>query len=66
MASVLVTVALGLWFFHDSGYGRDTSYLFAGMLPVATMVAASAVTLIAVSLATKPPSGRTIRKFFPE
>lgn len=64
MASVIVTVALGLWFFRDSGYGSNGSYLFAGMLPAATMVAASTATLVVVSLVTRPPSRATIRKFF--
>ncbi len=65
MACVAVTVVLGLWFFRDSGYGSDSSYLFAGMLPVVALVAASSAALIAVSLLTKPPSNRTVRKFFP-
>lgn len=65
IASVVVTVVLGLLFFRDSGYGSASSYLFAGMLPVATMVMASSIALVVVSLATKPPSDRTIEKFFP-
>ena len=39
-------------------------YLIWGMMPVAFMVAASAVTLIVVSLATKPLPGSTIDRYF--
>ena len=64
VASVATTVALGLAFFVDSGFGAESPYLFLGMLPAATMVAASTAVLVAVSLATAPPSHGTIRKFF--
>lgn len=64
IASAAVTVVLGLLFFRESGYGSDSSYLFAGMLPVAPMVVASSLAMIGVSLATKPPSTSTIGKFF--
>lgn len=65
IACVIVSVALGWLFFRDSGYGSDASYLFLGMLPVATMVAASTAALVIVSLLTKPPPDTTLRKFFP-
>ncbi len=66
IASVAVTVGLGLAFFRASGYGSDPSYLFLGMLPSATMVATSAATLVLVSLQTKPPSRATLGRFFPD
>ena len=65
LASLTVTVVLGWLFFRASGYGDDPSYLFMGMLPAATMVAASTATLIVVSLLTSPPSRQTVDKFFP-
>ncbi len=65
IACVLVSVVLGWLFFRDSGYGSDPSYLFLGMLPVATMLAASTAALVAVSLVTRPPPDATLRKFFP-
>lgn len=65
MASVLATLIFGWAFFHDSGYGSDPGYLFLEMLPAATLVAISTVTLIGVSLLTKPPSPETLSKFFP-
>lgn len=64
-ASVIVTVAVGGLFFRASGYGSDPSTLFMGMLPVATMVAASTIALVGVSLLTQPPSRRTLEAFFP-
>ena len=63
-AAVLATVAVGLAFFRDGGYGSDPGYLFLGMLPVVPMVAASILALVGVSLATVPPSERTLAKFF--
>jgi solute:Na+ symporter, SSS family len=37
-----------------------------GMMPVALIFAASVLTLVVVSLMTRPPSRATINKFFPE
>lgn len=65
IASVAVTVVLGALFFRASNFGGNPSYLFLGMLPAATMVAASTATLIVVSLLTEPPSRRTLERFFP-
>jgi SSS family solute:Na+ symporter len=39
--------------------------LIAGMMPVTLIVAASAITLVVVSLLTPKPSEVTLRKFFP-
>jgi SSS family solute:Na+ symporter len=63
-ASVLTTLGVGGWLFHESEYGAHAEYLFLGMEPVATMVVCSAVALVAVSLITKPPAETTLRKFF--
>ncbi len=65
IASVLATVVCGWAFFRDSGYGSNPGYLFLDMLPAATMVAISTVTLIGVSLLTRPPSPAALTKFFP-
>jgi solute:Na+ symporter, SSS family len=64
IASVLVTAAVWLWLFHQSGYGADPAYSFLGMMPVATVFACSVVTLVGVSLLTPSPSQKTLRKFF--
>ena len=65
IASVVATVTLGWYFFRDSGYGSTPSYLFLDMLPVVTMVAVSTAALVVVSLVTRPPTARTLGKFFP-
>ncbi len=62
-ASVLTTAAVWLWLFSKSGYGANREFLFMGIMPVATMVAASTLALVLVSLVTKPPSAATVRKF---
>jgi SSS family solute:Na+ symporter len=64
IGSVLVTAAVWLWLFHESGYGADADYTFLGMMPVATVFGCAAATLIAVSLLTPAPSEKTLRKFF--
>ncbi len=64
IAAVLATVAVGLALFREGSYGSDPGYLFMGMLPVVPMLAASTLALVGVSLATQPPSARTLEKFF--
>ena len=66
IASIAVTAAVWTALFRASGYGADPGYLFAGMMPAATVFAASTAALIAVSLATKPPSQAAVAKFFPQ
>ncbi|MBI1353350.1 MAG: sodium:solute symporter family protein [Acidobacteria bacterium] len=66
MASVVVTGAVWFALFRASGYGAEPHYEFLGMMPVASIVAAGALSVIAVSLATKPPGEATLRKFFPQ
>ncbi len=65
IAATVTTVLTGGWFFHASGYGSDPSPLFLGMLPAAAMVAASTAALVVVSLLTRPPSERTLERYFP-
>lgn len=69
IASLLVTTIVWLILFY-----RDVSptmerpsgeeFLIAGMMPVTVIFAASAVTLVLVSLLTRPPSAETIKRFF--
>jgi SSS family solute:Na+ symporter len=63
-ASILVTGLLWAYFFWDSDFAANDKYTVFGMLPVGAMFVASAVTLVAVSLVSKPPSNATLRRFF--
>ncbi|MCO6437778.1 MAG: sodium:solute symporter family protein [Phycisphaerae bacterium] len=63
-ACVLTAAATWIWLFAESGFAGDDNYLFLGMMPAATMVAASTLALVVVSLLTRPPSAATIEKFF--
>ncbi len=65
IASIVVTATVWLLLFRAGEYGANPSYLFAGVMPVATIFAASAVTLGLVSLLTKAPSAARVAKFFP-
>jgi SSS family solute:Na+ symporter len=66
IASVAVMAVSWSLLFRASHYGADGSYLFLGVLPVATVFAVSFVTLMGVSLVTKAPTEATLRKFFPD
>ncbi len=63
-ASILAVAGSWLWLFRESGYGANRDFLFWGMMPVATICAASALALVVVSLMTTPPSRKTVEKFF--
>ena len=65
IASVIVTAVVWLLLFREGGYGAERKFLFLGMMPVATIFVSSLVTLIGVSLLTKPPSEATLNKFLP-
>ncbi len=64
-----VAVAAVVWFilFARAGFGtsKEESLVF-GMMPVATIIICSALTLVVVSLLTPPPSEKTLLKFFPD
>ncbi|MCR9246910.1 MAG: sodium:solute symporter family protein [bacterium] len=47
-----------------SGEAGGEDYLVFGMMPVAVMFAASATTLVVVSLLTRPPSQTVVERFF--
>ena len=65
LISVGLTTAVGLGLFIASDYGSNRYFLPGGMLPVATMIATCAVSLVVISLLTRPPSDATLAKFFP-
>jgi len=61
--SVLATVVAWFLFFRASGYGGEYT-VWGGVMPAAICFAVAAVTIIVVSLATRPPSEATLVKFF--
>ncbi|MCG8407450.1 MAG: sodium:solute symporter family protein [Phycisphaerales bacterium] len=63
-ASILTTAAVWVWLFAKSGYGANREFLYHDMMPVATIITASTVALVVVSLMTRPPSPKTVEKFF--
>jgi SSS family solute:Na+ symporter len=63
-ASVLTTAVVWIWLFAKADFGANRSFLFMGMMPVATIFVASTLALVVVSLITAPPSAATIEKFF--
>lgn len=65
IASVVTAAAVWLKLFHNANWGADRTYLFLGMMPVATVFAASAAALIFVSLVTRPPSREAVERYFP-
>jgi len=72
ITAVLVTTAVWGYFFRQSGYGGEM-LLFEdwfdgkdGIMPVAVITLACAVSLMIVSLVTKPPDAQTVGRFFPE
>ena len=71
IASVIVAGITWCVLFYDgllaptlAGERLSGDYLIWGMMPVAFMVAATAVTLIVVSLVTKPLPGSTVDRYF--
>jgi SSS family solute:Na+ symporter len=65
VASIVAAAIAWVLLFRESGWGENQDYLFLGMMPVVIVFAASAVALVAVSLATTPPSPEVIERFFP-
>jgi solute:Na+ symporter, SSS family len=66
-AYVAVVATAAVWFglFAASNYGVDRKFLLGGMLPVATVFATCGISVVVVSLFTRPPSRETLAKFFP-
>lgn len=68
ISSVLTAAGLWLYFFWQADFGTNHHVKFAAfgkpVLPVLMMFAGSLVSLVVVSLLTKPPSEKTLAKFF--
>jgi solute:Na+ symporter, SSS family len=65
IAAIIATIAVWFALFAASDYAANRKFLVAGMLPVTAMLATCTVTLVAVSLLTKPPAATTLARFFP-
>ncbi|MBK8267712.1 MAG: sodium:solute symporter family protein [Planctomycetes bacterium] len=63
-ACIITAAAVGLYFFSKSDLKSKGEFLVAGMMPVTFVIAASTAALVIVSLATTPPSEKTVKKFF--
>jgi SSS family solute:Na+ symporter len=64
IASIAATMATWLALFARWFTSKGESYLFLDMLPAATIVFVSAVTLVVVSLVTRPPAAEVVDRFF--
>jgi SSS family solute:Na+ symporter len=64
-ASILSVVTLWIYFFTRSRDVADYTVGGTGILPVAVMLAASAIAMIVGSLLTRPPGREVVQKFFP-
>lgn len=62
-ASIGIAVITWLKFFVDSGFGGEYA-IGPGILPAAICVLSSSLTLVIVSLFTKPPDAQTLSRFF--
>ena len=65
IASVVTAAIVWLVLFHAAEWGANRTYLFLGMMPVATVFACASVALVAVSLVTKTPSQEVLDRYFP-
>jgi len=65
IASVATAAVVWLVLFNAADWGANRTYLFLGMMPVATVFAASTLALVGVSLLTKPPSQEVLDRYFP-
>jgi len=71
-ASILTTIVTWLYFFAASGFGANSQYTFDltlggevyEFMPVAPIFFSSLIALVTVSLVTRPPSEKTLAKFF--
>ncbi len=64
IGSVILTIIAWFYFFQRSGYGKSEG-LVAEMMPVTFIFAVSAISLVVISLMTKPMPDDVIKKFFP-
>ena len=63
-AAIISVIVLWLYFFLRNWQAPRYSVGGTGVMPVAVLIAVSAITLVVVSLFTKPPSSQTLEKFF--
>lgn len=63
IASILAATVTWFYYFQKAGYGGEF-FIGPGIVPAAICFAAAAITMLVVSLATKPPSQETLNKFF--
>jgi SSS family solute:Na+ symporter len=63
--AIAVTGVAWIAMFVAADFGANRKFLVAGMLPVAALVVLCTVTLVVVSLLTRPPPERILAKFFP-
>ena len=66
IACVAATALVWFILFRASGYGADRNFLVWGMMPVAVITMASVLSLVGVSLITRPPAQHVLDKFFPQ
>ncbi len=64
-ACVIAAISSWIYLFKESGYAAKSGYSFLGVMPVTSMIACSTLALVVVSLITKPPSEKTLARFFP-
>lgn len=65
-ACVIAAISVWLYTFAQSGYGANPAYSLFGVMPVASMVAASTLAMILVSLVTRAPDEAHLERFFPK
>jgi SSS family solute:Na+ symporter len=67
LSCVLVTGAVWLTLFARADFGKASEHdtLLFGMMPVAVILASSALTMLIVSLLTRPPAPSIVEQFIP-
>ena len=63
-AAIISVILLWLYFFLRNWQTPGYTVGGTGIMPVTILIAVSSVTLIIVSLLTKPPNSQTLEKFF--
>ena len=63
-AAIISVIVFWLYFFLRNWQTPGYSVGGTGVMPVAVLIAISSITLVIVSLFTKPPSSQTLEKFF--
>ena len=63
-AAIISVVVLWFYFFLQNWWTPGYSVGGTGIMPAAILISVASVTLIVVSLLTRPPSSKTLEKFF--